>query len=273
VVLNEVVSRPRDGQGEWVEILLAGASPRTLDAFVLSDADGDPRRLPGLALEPGDVAVFAEDSLALAGWIAENRRAGAPPACPFPAVPRSLGGWPTLNNSPPADRDYADRVVLADTTGLVLDHLTLGGDGLMGATEPEGRSLERLRLSPVNPGAANWGPSGAVAGASPGCAAGTVEPAPPAGDLVVTPPILDRRRTASVRIGFVVRRADGGWRTRIYDLSGTLVRDLGGEGPADGPRELVWDGRDDRGRPAGTGTYLVLVRSARTRRHALLVVR
>jgi hypothetical protein len=144
---------------------------------------------------------------------------------------------------------------------------------MAGATEPDGRSLERLNLHPVNPGAANWGPSGAVAGASPGCPSTAVDMFGDIGDLTVSPAVLDRRQTAAVRIRFAVRPGEGAWRARIYDLAGHLVRDLGGDALEPGPRERAWDGRDDRGRLAGPGGYLVLVRSARRRQHALVVIR
>jgi hypothetical protein len=42
---------------------------------------------------------------------------------------------------------------------------------------------------------------------------------------------------------------------RIYDATGRLVRDLGGELLSAGEQEIAWDGRDASGTPAGAGRY------------------
>lgn len=48
----------------------------------------------------------------------------------------------------------------------------------------------------------------------------------------------------------------------VYDLGGRLVRTLiGGERLGPGPHLRRWDGRDDSGRPAGSGIYLVRLRA------------
>jgi hypothetical protein len=43
----------------------------------------------------------------------------------------------------------------------------------------------------------------------------------------------------------------------VHDVQGRLVRRLAAGGHEAGRHELVWDGRDDRGRAAGAGVYLV----------------
>ncbi len=43
---------------------------------------------------------------------------------------------------------------------------------------------------------------------------------------------------------------------RIFDMSGRLVRELRSEGAMrQGRQEVVWDGRDDRGRQVSSGVY------------------
>lgn len=52
----------------------------------------------------------------------------------------------------------------------------------------------------------------------------------------------------------------------VYDVTGRRLRTLR-EGPAEpGPHALTWDGRDDHGRRAGSGVYLVAVRVGRQQR-------
>jgi len=57
-------------------------------------------------------------------------------------------------------------------------------------------------------------------------------------------------------VRFTLARA-GGVAITVHDAAGRAVRVLArGEFPA-GEHTLVWDGRDDRGRPAGSGTYFL----------------
>ncbi len=61
----------------------------------------------------------------------------------------------------------------------------------------------------------------------------------------------------------VVHRADSRERVvTVHDLRGRRVRKLAsGSGPAPGPQNLEWDGRDDRGAPVAAGIYWVRVRT------------
>jgi hypothetical protein len=44
---------------------------------------------------------------------------------------------------------------------------------------------------------------------------------------------------------------------RVYAVSGRVVRTLADGLREAGPHQLLWDGRDDRGRPAPSGTYFL----------------
>jgi hypothetical protein len=260
LVLHEVLSIPGDRQGEWIELLNAGPDPVALEKYALSDSDGDPRGLPEMALDPGGLVVVAQDSTALAEWVVENGRLGAPPGCTAPGVILGLAGWPSLNNAPPDSREYADRITLSDSTGMILDHLTLGGSGVQGVPVPAGRTLERQAVDPVNPGFSNWLPCGAVTGGTPGCANSVASTGRGTDALTVEPRILDREAGGVVLIRFEVPPGRSGWRSSIFDLEGHRIRDLGGDDLGSGPRQLVWDGRADDGRAAGPGGYIVLVK-------------
>lgn len=56
--------------------------------------------------------------------------------------------------------------------------------------------------------------------------------------------------------------ADGPVRVRVHDLAGRTMRTLVDAGRAAGSHEVVWQGRDDRGRPVPSGVYVVQVRAA-----------
>ncbi|MCB1182120.1 lamin tail domain-containing protein, partial [bacterium] len=191
--LNEVLPAPGAGQGEWVEVLWDGPDPLDLAGYVLADADGGRAELPPRPLAPGGLAVLAADSTGLRRWWRENAASGAAGcAAGAPAaVVVAVSGWPSLNNTPPAGRPYADRLLLCDPRGVVLDAVTWGGGGFP-ETET-GRSLERTSPEPVNPGAEAWAPCTAAAGATPGCPnSGAAAGRPDAGGLAVEPPLLDR---------------------------------------------------------------------------------
>jgi len=264
LILNEVLAVPRQGQGEWVEISVAGDQEVDLTGHLLRDEDGSWRPLPELRMAPGELLVLAQDSLALAGWHLDNRAHGAVTACPPGlAIARqvNLMGWPTLNNTPTEDREFADRLYLANAFGDVIDHLTIGGEGsLIGGQSDPGLSLERLAPDPRNPGASNWAPCTARVGSTPGCANSVAATGLVRSGFTVQPRILDPAAgITTVHFLFKLTEQQAGWDLRVFDLWGGLVRDLGGENLGAGPRDLMWDGRDDQGRPAGPGGYVVLL--------------
>ncbi len=264
LILNEVLAVPRQGQGEWVEISVTGDQEVDLTGHLLRDEDGPWRPLPEVRMVPGELLVLTQDSVALAEWHLDNQAHGAVTGCPPElAIARqvNLTGWPTLNNTPTGDRDFADRVYLADPFGNVIDHLTIGGGGsLIGGQSDPGLSLERLAAVPRNPGASNWAPCTARAGSSPGCANSVAVTGLVPSGFTVQPRVLDPASgITTVHFLFELTEPQTGWDLRVFDLWGGLVRDLGGENLGAGPRDLMWDGRDDQGRPAGPGGYVVLL--------------
>jgi hypothetical protein len=231
-----------------------------LAGFALGDADGGWIPLPAGIAQEGEFLVAAEDSAGLANWWLANLAAGDVPCAGHNGPPRllRLAAWPSLNNSPPQSRPYADRVRLADPRGVVIDVVTWGGP----AQELPGRdvSLERIGPEPVNPGATHWTLSTHPAGSTPGCPNSVVgSPLHPddAHALQVVPPLLNREAgVTAVHLNFELSGAEASWEVGLFNLWGDLVRDFGGDNRGPGPRDLVWDGRDDRGTPVGPGVYV-----------------
>lgn len=262
LVLNEVLAVPRHRQGEWVE--LAAVRSVDLAAYSLRDQDGDWRPLPDTRMAAGTFLVLAQDSLALAEWQSANHEHGAVPACGTGSAAdlhRELSGWPSLNNTAPEDRNFADRIYLAGPSGAVVDHLTLGTveEGI-GFPVEAGLSLERQALKPSHPGSANWSPCTALAGSTPGCPNSVSRGGSIPIEFRVDPVVLDPAAgVGSVHFLFTLTGRQTGWDLRVFDLWGKLVRDLGGESLGPGPRDLLWDGKDDQGRASGSGGYVVLL--------------
>jgi len=274
LVVQEVMAAPADTQGEWIEVQALRALD--LDTYSLRDADGDWRRLPSLSMAGGDRLVLAQDAAAL---LMREERASAGQSCRLQtAQVLELSGWPSLNNSAPADRQWADRVMLADSVGTVVDHVTLGGD-VYGV--PAGRSWERAAVGPADPSGWNWAVSRALAGGTPGCPNSILIPTSGiSGSLDPVPRVLDPAAgVAVIHVRASVPPSAGRWRVEIYDLWGAAVRTWSGDDLGGGIRDLPWSGEDDRGRALPAGGYVVLLvtsdEAGRTldRQRVLVVVR
>jgi flagellar hook assembly protein FlgD len=63
-----------------------------------------------------------------------------------------------------------------------------------------------------------------------------------------------------MHVQFSLKGPECAWEGRIFDLWGRQVRDLGGDALGPGPRDAVWDGRDDDGEAVASGGYVVVVR-------------
>lgn len=246
--LAEVMAAPVQG-GEWCELHNTDSLPRSLAGLSLRDEDGTWRALPDVVLAPGEAQLIAQDPAQLARWIDDLTAQGMGPRCAL-CEPVACAGWPSLNNSAPSSRSFADRLYLGDQDGQVIDHVTVGAqDGFA----PAGRTLERG-------GDERWREATARAGATPGCPAPSL-PLPHAGSLGLTPnPFDPAGDPGAVSLVFEVPAERLGWELRVHDLWGQRVRDLGGDDLGPGRRELVWDGLDDAGAAVPEGGYVASLR-------------
>ncbi len=261
---SEVLAAPAVHQGEWIEIQ-AGSEDVNLGDYRIRDEEGGWRSLPPVELQPRQFLLVAQDSTALAAWHHENLFREVVLNCPSDQMGRTLrrlpGAWPSLNNSAPEGRTFADRVYLADLEGVV-DHVTLPGDEQ--ATVFRGKSWERMSHDPNSFRWGRWRSSVAASGGTPGCANSVAVGEDAAGVLQIMPLVLDRRQGVDVtRIRFDLGAAEMGWHVEIYDLWGKLIRDLGGGETGPGIGELIWDGRDDHGHYVRNGGYVVLLLKSR----------
>lgn len=259
--LNEVLPAPGDGQGEWVELAVQGQDPVFLQDYQLKEEDGTWQELPDYLLHPGDLVVLAQDPAGLEDWLEANNMADGAGECSGqganPLILGVPGSWPNLNNTAPESRDFADRVYLADGSGTVVDNVTLG----LAGTETvlgSGVSWERIAPLPLNPGGENWAPCTSLVTSTPGCPNSVSGLPGGSGRLTVSPAILDPEQGVStLHFQFVVEGRAHSWWLRVFNTWGETVRDLGGDIRGPGPRDLIWDGRDDHGRPSAQGAYIV----------------
>ncbi|MFH1842758.1 MAG: hypothetical protein ABIF77_06085 [bacterium] len=259
--LNEVMAAPASTSCEWVEIGNAGPVSVALDSLQIRDEDGDWRILPCFQLAPDQFVVLVQDRDRFLGWWEGLVTDGAAAPCGNEAPVTGsllLGGWPSLNNSAPDSRQFADRLYLGDSRGVVLDQVTLGEQEAL----PVGRSLERIALAPRGALARNWGPATTALGGTPACgnSIATLPASSATLTLIPNPFVPGGQQDSVLHIQFQLTADSNGWDVRVFDLWGRLVRDLGGDELGTGPRDLLWDGRDDRGELVEVGAYIVLLR-------------
>ncbi len=264
VFLSEILSTPSSHQGEWIEIQAGGETINTGN-LCIRDEEGDWRYLPDVELQPGQFLMVAQDSAALEDWHLNNLSQGLVLDCPLIQIQQSLrqlsGAWPSLNNSPPESRAYADRVYLADEEGIV-DQVTLPAEHE--GTDFRGKSWERMSHDPLSFRWKSWRPCVAAAGGTPGCRNSVAQDGVAAGVLEIVPPLLDAAMGESiVHVRFLLEPGEVGWHVEVYDLWGAIVRDLGGGDTGAGPGDLIWDGRDDHGQMVENGGYVVLLLKSR----------
>jgi hypothetical protein len=160
------------------------------------------------------------------------------------------GGFPVLNND-------GDAVVVFDPTGRVIDRVDYtdewgGGDGV---------SLERIhpRLSPSD--VLNWSSNVGLEGGTPGRENSVyTEVLPSETTLLASPnpfsPDSDGHEDVTV-ITYQLPMQTSYVNLRVYDVRGRLIRTLKGASPSGSAGSVVWDGRDDEGRMARMGIYVL----------------
>lgn len=252
LILNEVLAAPSNAQGEWVELLFR-QPVADLSLFSLRDEEGGWHSLPAMSCEAGQLVVVAQDSTALIQWHQMNLDQGLILDCPAEDLARNLrqfpGSWPSLNNNPPQDRSYADRVYLADAQAVVMDHVTLPGSDAL----PD---VDNLTWEWTG---SQWRPAVCLAGGTPGCGNSVAVSSNHFGPLEMVPAVLDPSQgVVAAHIRFQMPDLSEGWHVEIYDLWGQRVRDLGGQNQTAGAVDLVWDGLDDQGLTVRPGGYIVL---------------
>jgi hypothetical protein len=265
VYLSEVMAAPPPGGCEWVEVGNGGTEEVQLGELKLKDEDGNWRDMPAVDLAAGELVVLVQDRDRFQHWLEQIVSAGSVLPCPPNLIELAVhelpGAWPSLNNTVPADRSFADRVYLGNAAGGVVDHVILGA---FGSEVPAGRSLERIARIPPGDPLRNWQVATSSLGATPVCMNSVSGPQLDSESFTLLPNPF--RPTGSgpesvLHLRFVMTTEEEGWDARIFDLWGHAVRDLGGDRLGPGARDVLWDGRDDGGNLQSEGAYIILLRT------------
>ena len=276
VRFSEVMAAPAAGGPEWIELEVPrDAVDLDLDRWSFADDGGGRRALPSRVLARGDRLVLTADEDGLAAWIRDLQAADVPWPCATADlslfVDESPDGCPVLNNTASDGDPWADRLVIHDPQGVIVDWVAWGGEYPSPGT---GRSLERIDGSVMMDLSRAWRSSTAAVGSTPGCPNSVNAPVSGSG-LSASPTVFADGGTSLV---FRLDRGETAWDLCVLDLDTRVVRSLGGDGLGPGPRTVVWNGTTDDGTAVAAGPWLVLLRTRDAagrilRRNRIVVVR
>ncbi len=241
LLVSEVMSAPRDGCPQFVELYNAGSTHLDITGFSIRDTRPKPAVIAAdsLIVGPREFVVVTPDPEVLRSCVRVDGR-----------VFDVDGTWPSFNKS---GGSFADSVVVMDTFAISVDAVAYPGL----KTDQADLSLERIDLfASETRRSAVWslsrerggspGRMGASALASPPRAACEVSPNPFfAGDLLRVA-VASTDGVASVSV-------------RIYDPSGRRVADIGTASSF--PAVLLWDGRSADGEMVRAGIFVLACES------------
>jgi hypothetical protein len=268
LAINEILFDPLDGDAEWVEFVNTMTSPLDVRAFRIADAPGadGKRTYRSLSRASGPVPaggylVVASDSAVLSRF----------PALGSASPSRVLA---VLSDGAFSLAGTEDEVVIADANGAVVDSLRYSSAWHHpNVVSTKGRSLERLNDGFPATLPANWSTCADPRGGTPGERNSVYTRRPPlaAGgeaSLSFAPnpfsPDGDGVDDACV-IGYTLPWNVAQIRLRVFDALGRLVRTVANSVPSGGSGQLLWDGRDEEGRRARMGMYVVLLEACDAR--------
>jgi len=239
--INEIMYSPLDGEAEWVEIINLSNSSVDLQNWAVSDSGLEDAGFVEneIVIAPNDFVVFAQ-----------NPNVALAPSEKMVAI----SGWPSLNNS-------GDQVVLFDQAGTTVDSLRFldswGGD--------KGISLEKINPTLSSTDSTNWSSSAASNGSTPGTVNSVfAESLVSNAILAIGPnpfsPDSDGDDDFTL-LSYSLPVATARVNVKIYDLHGRLIRFLANNRASGSENTLVWDGRDDDGRVARIGIYVVFLQA------------
>ncbi len=239
ILVSEVMTAPRAGCPQFVELYNAGSDAVVLTNYALRDTRAKPVRIDtdSLVLAPREFVVVSDDAVQLRTCA----RAGV-------SIFDVEGSWPSFNKS---GGEFADSVVVLDALDIPVDAVAYPGV----ASGTSGQSLERVDLFvSEGPRSAVWRLSREVGG-SPGRASeGTLE-TPPRAACDVSPNPFFPRDGDLLRVAIAPAGGIASVVVRIYDPSGRVVNEVGTT--TSFPAVLLWDGRGRDGDVVSSGVYVL----------------
>jgi hypothetical protein len=244
LIINEIMYDPGPDQPEWIEIFNKSEKTIDLEKWRISDSVTENKILvteQPCPILPRSYAVFAEDSSLLEI---------------FPEIPDEslvvIKSFPGINND-------SETIVLYDPSDHVSDQVAFscnwgGGNGV---------SLERINPGIDSNDSINWSSCAAFAGGTPGTENSIFTSILPPETLIeISPspfsPDGDGLEDVTI-ISYYLPMQIAYVNLQIFDIRGRLIRTLLGASQSGSSRSVIWDGKDDQGRVARMGIYIVFL--------------
>ena len=242
ILVSEIMSDPRAGCPEYVELFNANAVSYDLAGHRIRDAAH-----PGELVTAVSVTIPPEGFIVLTGD-AEGLLACFPGLSPG-AVLQIDGAWPSLNQT--GTGGIADSVIVLDRESIPVERVAYPPQ----PADERGRSLERVDLFPGG-GPHTWVLSRGEKGGSPGARSPFSRPAPSTlARVAVSPNPFDPYRSEILVVSVSARGGSERVIVEVFDVSGRRVAEIGTTRVF--PSTLVWDGTDSSGRTVMPGIYIL----------------
>jgi hypothetical protein len=238
--INEIKFLTDNDEPEWIELVNVSKEPIFLKGWAVADLSDTTAIDSPIYLKPGEFIVLGEDTLSELYRLKMEKLI-------------ILNKFPTLN-------DHEDEIILLNPTRSWIERLRYSRQWLEGE-DYKLPSLERINPILYENKAENWGPCVNSTGATPGeknsifseLEKGTSE-------LTASPnpfsPDLDGYDDVTIITG-QIPETSARIKAEIYDVRGRLIRTLKDNGFNGRRVNLVWNGRDNSGRMARIGIYII----------------
>lgn len=255
LIINEILYHTRDGQPEFVEIYNPGGQAVDLLHWTIRD-----RETPGgqinrytlsdtsVFIEPGLFAVLSADSSIFDWFDLDGTEAH------IITAGRAALGLSSLG----------DEVMLLDPSGSVVDSVAYDPSWHhQDVFETRGRSLERISPHLESQSAANWSTSADPLGGTPGRHNSIFTETPVTTASIEVHPNPFSPNAGGFEdhtiISYNLPQQTAMVRLRIFDSMGRHIRTLLNNQPSGPEGRVIWDGRNDHGRVARLGIYVILL--------------
>ncbi|MDB5032932.1 MAG: hypothetical protein JWQ98_173 [Chlorobi bacterium] len=236
---------------EYIEVRNLNAGPLSIAGWTIHDGSSGTKGTIAITAPPivaGACALFASDSGIYARFPFLRDSANV--------VIVGVSGF-SLNSD-------GDDLVLRNAAGITVDSVHYeAGWHRREIGDTKGIALERISMAGPSNDSRNWSSSPAPLGGTPG-ARNALEIAPVVTDATLTaePPTVSPDGDGFqdfTRISYSLPSSDARIVATAYDRYGRPVRRIANNELAAVSGELIWDGRDDIGRPLDPGIYIVRI--------------
>ncbi len=250
VVINEIMYSPSPGDPEWVEIVNRSSNPVQIIGWTFEDSkDRFIFCSDSITLQSDSFAVLVSDSSAF-------KTVWPDVQCPL----LQPSGWPVLNNNTQQGMEWADILMLRESSLSVMDYVPYDDD--WGGSS--GVSLEKLNPDFSGYEPANWSSctSGGTPGAINSCSAGSgsgsgkfldyyPDPFSPDGD--------GRDDVLTIEMNF--QHTENEVTLEIYNIQGRLLRNLLRREICGLSKIITWNGTGENGGRLPVGRYIIYLNS------------